>query len=596
MPVSPTHGEGAGILSVKLECNGKEIPTYVQLQSVNVKKALNKVPSAEIVIIDGNMATHTFPNSDDSQFVPGTKVVVKAGFGSNDEKIFEGIIVKHSLKIENSNQATLTLECRDKAMAMTLARKNAKYVDQADSDIIGKLISAYGLTSDVASTTPVHKELVQYYASDWDFMMSRAELNGLVINVDAGKVTVKAPEVSAAAELRVVYGNDLIEFQAEIDARHQVKKVDAVSWDVKTQALIRADAGPATVNEQGNLSLSELAKVFALDEYRLQVGSLQDKEVLTAWAKSRQLRTGLSRIQGRMKFQGSDLAVPGSIIELEGVGARFSGKVYVSAVQHELSAGSWVTEAQFGLPPESFAERRDLVSPPVSGLLPGIEGLQIGVVKKLDADPGTEFRIQVSLPLLEAEKDEYWARLASPYASKEFGAYFIPEIGDEVLIGFLNGDPSNPVILGSLYSSQHKMAFPLAAENNVKAFTTRTKMEIHFDEEKKVITVKTPGSNKIVISDEGKSISLLDQTGNKLVLSDVGISLDSPKDIVISAKGKVEMSGVGGVVIESKADVKIDGTNVAATAKVGATVKGNATAEMSASGQTTIKGAMVMIN
>ncbi|MCH8207813.1 MAG: Rhs element Vgr protein, partial [Nitrospinae bacterium] len=67
-------------------------------------------------------------------------------------------------------------------------------------------------------------------------------------------------------------------------------------------------------------------------------------------------------------------------------------------------------------------------------------------------------------------------------------------------------------------------------------------------------------------------------------------------DISITAKGKVTIDAVGEVGITSKADVKVEGLNVSNTAKVGFTAKGNATAEISASGQTTIKGAMVMIN
>ncbi len=106
----------------------------------------------------------------------------------------------------------------------------------------------------------------------------------------------------------------------------------------------------------------------------------------------------------------------------------------------------------------------------------------------------------------------------------------------------------------------------------------------------------TPGENTIVISDEDKSILLRDQHGNTVTLNSSGILLDSPKDIAMTAKGKIKIEAVGEVDISSKADVKVGGLNITNSANVGFVAKGNASAELSASGTTTVKGAMVMIN
>jgi len=71
---------------------------------------------------------------------------------------------------------------------------------------------------------------VQYYCSDWDFLLSRAEANGYLVVVEDGKVTVKAPDVSSAAELKVTYGEDLYEFQGDLDAMTQLAAVKGTSW------------------------------------------------------------------------------------------------------------------------------------------------------------------------------------------------------------------------------------------------------------------------------------------------------------------------------------------------------------------------------
>ena len=589
--------DAEGVVRVTLFSEGTALPESVQIMSVTVTRAINRVPMARLVIVDGDMPNKEFPISDTNDFKPGAAIKINAGYGDDEETIFEGIVVKHAVQITGQNDARLVVECRDKSVKMTVGRKNANYIDKLDSDVIGTLIASPGLTADVEATTLQHKELVQYYCSDWDFMLSRADANGLLVIATDGTVAVKAPATSSAPVLKVTYGQDLMEFHAELDARSQYASAKAVSWDMKTQAAITGtEASPATLNEQGDLSSATLAQVVDLASYRLQTAAPTTKEALTQWAKAQQLKSGLARVRGRMSFQGSAKAVVGGVIELEGVGKRFSGKVFASGVTHEIGDGDWVTEVQFGLSPQWFTEQSDVTAPRAAGLLPAVEGLQTGVVMKLDGDPDSEQRIQVSVPVMQAETEGVWARLLQFHGSNGFGAFFLPEVGDEVVLGYFNNDPSHPVILGSLYSSKQVPPYALAAENNTKAIVTRCKSKIEFDEDKKVITITTPGNNKIVISDDGKSILLQDQNNNKVELNPSGITLDSPKDIKLTAKGGITLDAVNAISFTSKADVKSAGLNISNEAQVGFTAKGNASAELSAAGQTVVKGAMVMIN
>jgi len=588
---------GGGVIKLSLFSDGAAIDEDIPVISVNVIKAVNKVPFARIVLLDGDMPEQDFPVSNSDQFKPGKEIKINAGYDDEEETIFEGIVVRHGIKVSGDNFSRLVIECRDKAAAMTVGRKNANYIDSKDSDVITKLISDSSLTATVTATTTEHKELVQYYCTDWDFMLSRAEVNGMVVCVDAGKVTVGPPLSDEAATLVVTYGEDMMEFSADLDSRSQLASVESVAWDPATQAVVVAEEGKVTVGESGNITSDDLAEVLGLDKFCLQSPTPQETGALTDWAKGQQLKAALARIRGRMKFQGSALAEAGGMIELAGVGERFNGTVYVSSVEHEIANGQWSTRVDFGMSDSWFAEQRDLVAPPASGLLPGVEGLQIGVVMKLDEDPAGESRIQVSLPVMQAETEGVWARLASFHASEGIGAFFIPEIGDEVIIGYLNNDPSHPIVLGSLYSSKRAMPYELTADNYIKGLMTKEELKIEFDDEKKVITIVTPGNNTVVLSDDGKSILLQDQNDNKVELSDSGIVLDSPKDITISAQGKIAMAAVGNIELSSSGgDVTEDGLNITHTAQVGFTAEGNATAELSASGQTTIKGAMVMIN
>jgi Rhs element Vgr protein len=598
MADSPEQGAD-GVIRVSVSSEGTALPDSAKLLSLRVTRAVNRVPAACLEFVDGDMPSGTFPLSDAEQFKPGADIKIHAGYGGDEACIFEGIVIKHAVRITRNNDARLVVECRDKAIKMTVGRKNANHVDKSDSDIIRSLISAHSLTADVEASAVQHKELVQYYCSDWDFMLARAEANGLLVIATDGKVAVKAPAAHGTAPtLKVSYGEDLMAFEAEIDACTQYAGVQAVSWDTATQHAI-AGTDEARAREpiaQGNLTSAALAEVLGPTSYRLQTAAPKTQAELTQWAKAQRLKSDLARIRGRMSFQGSAKAAVGAVIELAGVGSRFSGKVFVSGLTHSISDGNWVTDVEFGLAPPWSTEQHDVTAPGAAGLLPAVEGLQIGVVMKLDGDPDGEHRVQVSVPVMQAETDGVWARVLQFHGSSGFGAFFVPEVGDEVVLGYFNQDPSHPVILGSLYSSKRAPAYVPDAQNNTKAIVTRCKSKIEFNEADQSIAVTTPGNNKVVLSDAGQSIVLHDQNDNRVELNAGGITLRSPKDITLVAGGKISLDAIGAVGIAAKADVTVAGLNVSSDAQVGFSAKGTASAELSAAGQTVVKGAMVMIN
>ena len=152
------------------------------------------------------------------------------------------------------------------------------------------------------------------------------------------------------------------------------------------------------------------------------------------------------------------------------------------------------------------------------------------------------------------------------------------------------------MVLGSLYSSSRKAAYEIDADNTTKAIVTRCLHKIEFNEQDKIITVTTPGKNQVVLDDKNQSITVLDQSNNSVKLSTSGIALTSQSDIKLTAQGGVTISANTSINVEAQADVKVSGLNVNCEAQVGFVGKGSATAELSAAGQTTVKGAMVMIN
>ena len=199
---------------------------------------------------------------------------------------------------------------------------------------------------------------------------------------------------------------------------------------------------------------------------------------------------------------------------------------------------------------------------------------QSAVVKD-NNDPDKLGRVRVKFFWQEENMLSPWLRPVNVYAGAERGLYFIPETGDEVLVGFEGGNAEKPFMMGSMYHGKNKPGASLPdKDNSFKGIITRSKLKIEFDDKKKITTIETPGGNKAVLSDDGKSIMLQDQNNNKVELTTAGITLDSPKDIIIESKGGITINAVNAVKIVSKADVKVDGLNVGLEAKVGLLQKG----------------------
>lgn len=576
-----------GTITFTLLVNGTEAPNTLEFLSLTTHKEINRIPFARIVLKDGSASAEDFPLSNENILIPGKEVEVQAGYDGTNKTIFKGIIIKHNIKIRENKGAVLCLECRDKAVKTTIGRKSKYFEEITDSDALTQILGDYDVTSNVESTSVTHQELVQYYSSDWDFILSRADVNGLLVIPNDGEFVVKKPKTESP-KLSLIYGSTLLEFEAEIDARHQLSSVKSSSWDYKKQEVLEVEGAQPSANQMGNLTESELANVIGTSSYNLcHSGNVSDDE-LQAWADAKLQKGALSKVFGRAKCDGFADIFPGDTIEFNGVGDRFNGKAFVSGVRQELQEGSWYTSIQFGLAPDWYYNQHDTVDKPSSGLLPGINGLQIGVVKLLSEDPNGEDRIQVVLPIVDSSSNGIWARLASLDAGKERGFVFRPEIGDEVIVGFINDDPRDAVVLGMLHSSKLNAPIPPNDDNHEKGLVTRSGMRVWFDDDKKIITLDTPGGNSIEVNEDTTSIKLEDQNGNKIIMNDSGIEIKSIKDIKINADANIE--------VVATSDAKVEGVNVELAASAELKADGGAGTKITSSAITEVKGSLVQIN
>ena len=551
----------SGPVTVTLFSNGQAMAPQYELISIDIFKEVNRIPSADVVLLDGDAAAQKFELSNTDLFKPGEEIEIKLryeGDAKNEQTVFKGWVIRHGVKA-NLSESVLSLHLKDRAIALTTQRKNVVFRELTDTEIIRQIASDGGLeVASIADTKAVYPEMVQYYSTDWDFIVSRADVNGHWVIVNDGEVTVMQPNLSKSIQQSFTYGIDSIyDFDFEADIRHQYASVDGSAWDIRQQSNVTQTATDFAL-EQGNLTASDLGKAVGAEEYHLSYGGALDPDEVQAWAEAKLRKCRLSMLRGQLTIPGIAEIKCGDLIKIDGVGDRFNGKTLVTAIRHQVRRDGWQTSLQFGLSADWFAQQDHIITPPAAGLVPAIQGLQIGIIDQFEADPNNQFRVKVKIPTLNnpTEDDVIWARLASLEAGNQRGIVFRPEPGDEVVLGFLNDDPRQPIILGAMYSEKNALpsALEVTAENPKKGIFTREALQVLLDDENKVIEISTPNQNLLRVSDADTGIYLEDENGNKLMLNDQGIQIEAAKDIVMKGQD-INIEGNNITIKGSKVDV-----------------------------------------
>lgn len=585
MATSPIKEENT-VASYTITSNGTEIPSDYGVMSISVSQRINTIAEAQISVRDGNASDQLFRITDAKTFEPGTKITISLGYNSKNKTVFSGIVIKQSISVDESG-TNLSITCKDDLVKITKSKSKLVLSNAPYSDAIEQIATKAGIAKKVTATKVKQEKIVQYDATDWDFIVKNAESNGMVVLTDSGTLVVEPPSLSATPQIGLTYGRDILGMNVDIEAVHQYQTVIASFWDIDQQKQVEVEASKPAENKQGNLSDAQLSAVLS-STFRLDNVVYTSQEEAQAAADATLLKSDLARYQGGITFQGSLDIKPNMLIDLAGLGDRFNGNAYVSSVSHTLNNGQWRTEIQIGMSSEWFSQKvATSTGPEASGALKGAKGLQTAKVVQIysgageDKAPEKEFKVALKIPTMNEDTEELiWARLSTFYASNGFGTFFYPEENDEVIIGFVQGDPRSPIILGSVYSSALPTPVPIENANNyIKALVTKSKMQFQFDDENIVMTFTTPNNNTITISDKDKGISIVDENSNKITLNADGITVESASSLTLKAAQEVSIQGQS-VTIKASSKVSVSGQSC----------------EINGGSSTDIKGAQINLN
>ncbi|MEV6596438.1 VgrG-related protein [Actinoplanes sp. NPDC051346] len=460
-----------------------------------------------------------------------TAVVVEPGMSGRHELVLTGFDLTHRLAREP---------------------KSRSFQRVTDADIAARIAGEYGLDADVDGTAGVHDYVLQAGETDYAFLRRRASRIGYDVWISDRTFFFKKAPRSSAAPPKLRYGEKLSRFSVRFSAAERCDEVQIRGWDQLGKEPV---TGRATQTDPGTdaPAARELADAArrAFGQVKRNAGQFPvvDQAEADALASSLLLRASGEEAVLRGEAAGDPMIGAGAKVHIEGVGSRMTGDWRVTSVEHTYGAGKpYVTRFVCG--GKEPAGLADLTSPGTGGGRQGWSGLVVGIVTNND-DPEKLGRVRVQFPTLSSDDESAWARVTAPGAGNRRGLQWLPEVDDEVLVGFELGDHSRPVVLGGLWNRRDSPPRPEAASNGSitqRLLVSRADSRLTLDDDQPSVALSLGGSPCIVKLEKSESSLTGDQ---KLVLSAAQIEIKATQKLTLSG-AQIEITSSGPLAASGK--------------------------------------------
>lgn len=551
MPDAKQHVAG---FTIKLDGQTQKLDT---LLSFDIKRALGQ-PSAMTLKLSPERGK---PMPVDT-YAPGKQIEASIGSIKDNslQVVFKGEIVAMEPEFREDGPL-LGIRAYDKAHRLMRGTQIRDFKDMTSADIVKKVAQEAGLAAQADSTPGTHKWFAQAGESSWDLCRRLAVRHDFDLYVDDGKLVFKKAQRGSSQTVELTYGQTLLSFTPRTTGVQQYKDAVVRGWDAKTKkelvgrsGAVPPDALPEPVAGRHGKHISP----FGTAKLEKTGRAVNDQGDANEQAKGLIKRAAANFFEGEGRCAFEPRLKPGSLVNLKDVDP-YSGKYTISAVHHRYRAGDYSTYFEItGRSPRTLLDLTRTTS-----RADWSANLVIGIVTN-EKDPEDLGRVKVKYPSLNNVESD-WARILVPHAGNNRGFFFLPQVNDEVVVGFEHGDPRRPYVLGCLYNGKEKPPKDLVKDKK-GTFGVHGKDNGHIQFDKDLLL---KSREKMVVTVEA-----------------------SPGDFQLTAAGKVNQKATQAFEVQG-ATVSVKGQgSVTVEASGSLTLKG-ATVDIQGSGPVNIKGAMI---
>ncbi|MCU4186048.1 VgrG-related protein [Acidiferrimicrobium sp. IK] len=544
---------------------------------------------------------------DDSSLDLGSPIEIAALAPDSGESVtlFNGEITGITMDMGKDGAAELSFTAHDRSHRLSRTTTVKAFAQSKVSDIVSTMASQAGLTAMVDATTEVFDWILQP-DSDLGMLTELARRTGYDWWAEGRKLHFAKP--AAGQTVSVTYAESLIAFSVRASGQHP-DQVKVQGWDKSQKTPITGSSSTAST---AVLSTSPLAKKAndaqaafgssAIFTMGLTPASQTEAQSISQAVLDRAVSAAVS-VRGTCVDEPS-IAL-GTTVEVSGVPTKVAGKYPVTKVEHVFRAGTPLT-TRFSAGDRTSHSLVDTLGTGAART-PAFHhsGLVVGIVTNAQ-DPDGLGRVKIKIPSLSNDVETWWARVVNVGAGATRGYGYQPEVNDEVLVGFENGDPRQPAILGGLFNGADKPPELKYTSSKKLAERTITSRQGHVfsivegddDPTTAAFLFKLAGdkaklnlaaSGATVEMPQGKPITVKSGTSS-IVISDSG-------DITIASQsGNISLKSEGGNVTIEGVQVKVTAqSELALQGQVKAGMKG-AMVAVEADGVAQVKGSLVQIN
>ncbi len=533
-----------------LSLNGRPLAAelYARLTLVRVEESVHLPDYFALHFDDPH-----FELFDQGTFTLGTRVEIAFRAEGDPVVVTSGEITAISVEPGVSGRHEMVLTGLDLTHRLARGPKSRSFQRVTDADIATRIAGEYGLRPEVDGTGEVHDYVLQAGESDYAFLRRRAARIGFDFWISERVFHFKRSPRGAGAPPALRWGQNLHRFTVRFASGERCDEVQVRGWDPLGKQAV---TGRATQGDPGTDApvAEEMAGAarHSFGRVRRSTGQfpVADQAEADALATSFLLRTSGAEVILRGEAAGDPMIGAGTQVRLERVGGRLSGRYRITSVEHVYGAGRpYVTRFVCG--GKEAAGLADLVN---GGSDPherrGWGGLVIGIVTN-NADPEKLGRVKVTFPTLSADDESTWARVVSPGGGRRRGMQWLPEVDDEVLVGFELDDRTRPVVLGGLWNRTDPPPQPDACANGVVASrvlaSRRDSRLVLTDDPTPAVDLVLGGGRCAVHLEQAESSV---KGGQKLVVSAAQVEVRATQKLVlngaqveITASGPLSLSG-----------------------------------------------------